>query len=533
MRQPCRHMSGILPALSTWRQFSAFTIGASTSRPRRSDRRTPASFPPPTWTDTVGPVALSSPTGGDDRRRSSGRLRQRERLRLRRQRADRRQPPRLARAGRHRPGRADRHRVESDGRLPRRTEEAPDDHRRGGLDLRREPAGRARRLQRERHDALQVPHPGRLQRVGIDSDAPTDTASRSSRLRRSATSLATASSTSSSARTTTASTRSTPNGQLVPWLPDRHRGHDLVVAGALSRPRHRSTPMTSSSAATPRGTGAAIGGFVYDFTYVNDHPKTRLAALRGPDDLVEPGRRGDQLVRSAGSRRRDRASAGSPPYKPGTDRVYAFYAKSGRTVPGWPVATAGPTFGSPAIGTLAGSTTPRSSTPRGAQLYSARVRDSRWSTPGRETESSLGHRHLIGPNDFSSPVLVDLTGSGGNDVVVGSSTGLFPLDGSDGSFPVRDRRRARAINTCLGSERRRCRRRPRHRTGIGWHLFEACGGPQQVTPTGRLIDYPLRRRREPLRLGRCGARTRRTKGWRSRRCLLPFAEPPSDGPERD
>jgi hypothetical protein len=28
-------------------------------------------------------------------------------------------------------------------------------------------------------------------------------------------------------------------------------------------------------------------------------------------------------------------------------------------------------------------------------------------------------------------------------------------------------------------------------TGAGWHLFEACGGPKQVTASGRLFDFPL------------------------------------------
>ena len=97
---------------------------------------------------------------------------------------------------------------------------------------------------------------------------------------------------------------------------------------------------------------------------------------------------------------------------------------------------------------------------------------------------------LVGPNDFSSPVLVDLTGSGGNDVVVGSSTGLFPLDGSNGSFLFGTDAGA-GINTASDLNAVAVADIPGTGPGSGWHLFEACGGPQQVTPTGRLIDYPL------------------------------------------
>ncbi len=45
------------------------------------------------------------------------------------------------------------------------------------------------------------------------------------------------------------------------------------------------------------------------------------------------------------------------------------------------------------------------------------------------------------------PILVDLTGSGENDVVVGSAGGLYPLDGATGSF-LFGTSESSAINTC-------------------------------------------------------------------------------------
>jgi len=66
-----------------------------------------------------------------------------------------------------------------------------------------------------------------------------------------------------------------------------------------------------------------------------------------------------------------------------------------------------------------------------------------WSGSG----TPLWSQALQGAQDFSSPVLVDLTGSGQNDVLVGSATGLFPLDGSTGGFLFGTTKSA-AINTC-------------------------------------------------------------------------------------
>jgi hypothetical protein len=87
-------------------------------------------------------------------------------------------------------------------------------------------------------------------------------------------------------------------------------------------------------------------------------------------------------------------------------------------------------------------------------------------------------------------VLVDLTGSGANDVLVGSSAGLFPLDGATGSF-LFSTSASLGINTCSEQTTPAVVDVPGSGTGAGWHVFETCGGPEELIATGRLFDYPL------------------------------------------
>lgn len=105
-----------------------------------------------------------------------------------------------------------------------------------------------------------------------------------------------------------------------------------------------------------------------------------------------------------------------------------------------------------------------------------------WTGSGRQ----LWSQTLPGPNDFSSPVIVDLTGSGADDVVVGSAGGLYALSGATGGF-LYHTSASQPINTHSMLNSVAVDDVP----GAGWQLFEACGGPKEVTPTGYLYDYPL------------------------------------------
>lgn len=280
-----------------------------------------------------------------------------------------------------------------------------------------------------------------------------------------------------------------PNGELVPGFPVDTQD-TIWSSPALFHVRGRAKRADDIFiGGDASGHFGCIGGFVYDFTYVHDRPKIAWSHCEDQTVWSSPA---VGVINSSGL---PAVVVGTgfgwkPPYKPGTNRVYAYYAKSGRTVAGWPVHTAGPTFGSPAIGVLAGSTTPA-------------VVDSSWcltctpSTPGESmvyawqgSGKLIWSQTLTGPNDFSSPVLVDLTGSGGNDVVVGSSNGLYPLDGADGSFLYGTDEQT-AINVASALNAVAVAYLPGSGPSAGWHLFEAAGGPQQVTPVGRLFDYPL------------------------------------------
>ena len=231
------------------------------------------------------------------------------------------------------------------------------------------------------------------------------------------------------------------------------------------------------------------GGFVYDITYALKKPRIvwqhceNQTIWSSPAVGVINATGNPAVVVGTGFGER-------PPYRSDTDRLFAFYGRSGSAVPGWPVPTSGPTFGSPAIGALSADGQPVivdtswcttcTSPVAGASIVDA------WTGSG----VLLWSQTLEGGQDFASPLLADLSGSGSNDVVVGSSAGLYPLDGASGAFLFGTSELA-AINDCSVQNAAAVADVIGSGPAVGWHLFESCGGPQQVTLTGRLIDYPL------------------------------------------
>ncbi|HTX02010.1 MAG TPA: hypothetical protein VMD59_24715, partial [Acidimicrobiales bacterium] len=275
----------------------------------------------------------------------------------------------------------------------------------------------------------------------------------------------------------------TPEGTLVPGFPidnedtiwsspalyhvrGRGRGEDLLIGGDAS------------------GRSGCYGGFLMDYSYTRGAPHLVWEHCEAQTIWSSPavgpiGKNGKPVV-VVGTGFGER-----PPYKQGTDDVYAFYAATGDPVPGWPVTTAGPVFGSPAIGTLPGSPTPAvvdtswcvgcpGPAPGVSMVYA-------WSGSG----SLLWSQTLEGAQDFASPILVDLSGDGSNDVLVGSSAGLFPLDGTTGSFLFQTSE-TKAINNCSVQNSPAVAE-----VASSWQLLETCGGPQQVAGVGRVFDYPL------------------------------------------
>lgn len=279
-----------------------------------------------------------------------------------------------------------------------------------------------------------------------------------------------------------------PNGKLVRGFPVDTED-TIWSSPALHHVRGKKRQEDIFIGGDGSGKQRCFGGFVYDFSYRDGAPRVIWQHCETQTIWSSPAvgainATGNPIV-VVGT-----GFGETPPYLPGSNRLYAYYARSGKRVPGWPVRTAGPTFGSPAIGLLPGGTEPA-------------VVDTSWclSCAGQGIGSSVVYAYtgrgrllwseqLAGANDFSSPVLADLTGSGVNDVVVGSSAGLYALSGVDGSFMFQASEAA-PINTCSDQNSVVVADVAGSGPASGWHLFESCGGPRQVNQIGRLIDYPL------------------------------------------
>ncbi|HUY29580.1 MAG TPA: hypothetical protein VMV02_01130 [Acidimicrobiales bacterium] len=281
----------------------------------------------------------------------------------------------------------------------------------------------------------------------------------------------------------------TPSGSLVPGFP--FQTEDTIWSSPALM-HVRGAPRTEDIFIGGDATGrlGCYGGFVYDFTYRHRRP-TIVWQHCEPQTIWSSPAIG--VINGTG---RPAVVVGTgfgwpPPYKSGSDKIFAFYADNGARVPGWPVPTAGPVFGSPAIGTLAGSTTPAVvdtswcvACTKSASIGTSNV--SAWTGSGQ----LIWTQTLNGPNDFASPVIANLTGTGGNDVVVGSAGGLYPIDGATGAFLFGTSTRV-PVNTCSSQNSVAIADVAGSGPGSGWHMFEACGGPHQVTPIGHLYDYPL------------------------------------------
>lgn len=231
------------------------------------------------------------------------------------------------------------------------------------------------------------------------------------------------------------------------------------------------------------------GGFLYDVTYARNRPQIVWKRCENQTIWSSP------VVGVITADGRPSVVVGTgfgkmPPYLSSSYQLFAFSAKRGRRLPGWPVKTSGPTFGSPAIGTLAGSTLPE-------------VVDVSWCTKCSASKNGASEVHafsgtgellwtqqLEGEKDFSSPIIADLLGNGSNDVLVGSSNGLYPLDGATGQY-LFGTTFSQSLTNCSIQDAPAIADIAGTGPGTGWRLFVICGGPKQITPTGRLLSYPL------------------------------------------
>jgi hypothetical protein len=119
-------------------------------------------------------------------------------------------------------------------------------------------------------------------------------------------------------------------------------------------------------------------------------------------------------------------------------------------------------------------------TPQGTSIVHA------WAGTGQ----LLWSQALEGGQDFSSPVITDLLGTGNNDVFIGSSNGLYPLDGANGQY-LFGTTFSTTLTNCSMQDAPAIANIAGSGPGTGWRLFVICGGPQQITPSGRLLSFPL------------------------------------------
>lgn len=289
-------------------------------------------------------------------------------------------------------------------------------------------------------------------------------------------------------------------GRLLPGFP--YNNADTIWSSpALYRlPGHRGDDIFLGTDASGRRFGAGaqhcVGGFVGDYRYVAGRVVREWFHCENQSIWSSPA------VGVIGSSHRPVVVVGTSfyeqPFPSDTDKVFAYYADNGAPVPGWPVSTAGPVLGSPAIGVIDGSGEPA-------------VVDTSWVCAGPKQPDCFAGGHseiyawtgagkpiwshtLIGPTDLASPVLVPLQGHATDDVLVGSPNGLYPLDGATGAylFGTNGTNQFAAINPgCRVFNSAAVADIPGTDVHDGWHVFEACGGPGAFKDPGELLSYRL------------------------------------------
>jgi hypothetical protein len=181
------------------------------------------------------------------------------------------------------------------------------------------------------------------------------------------------------------------------------------------------------------------------------------------------------------------------PFPSDTNHLLAFYAANGAPVPGWPVKTAGPAIGSPAIGAIGSSNTPAvvettwlcQGVNQASCIASNHSEVQAFSGSGRQ----LWHTKLLGPTIEGSAILAPLRGEVGNDVLVGTSYGVYPLSGSSGRylFGTNGSNQWASVNPA-------CRvfsTLAVVQVATGWDAIESCGGPPQFRFPGEIAAMPL------------------------------------------
>jgi hypothetical protein len=270
----------------------------------------------------------------------------------------------------------------------------------------------------------------------------------------------------------------TPSGQMVPGFP--YNNQDTVWSSPALFDSSRTGRDDIFIGADATGLNGCYGGWLYDLRYLGGAPRVVWSRCEPQTFWSSPAI--GQIDQSGRAAVVIGTSWNTIYGRPSTSNlVYAFYASNGAMVPGWPAHTDGPTFGSPAIGDVLGNGLPQVVETSCAHCGNGPAQVSVFTGNGHQVWSTnLNNNQLL-----SSPILVDLTGSGANDVVVGNVYGTYLLNGRTGGFLYNTGQSPLGL-PCAVMNAAAVALVP----GAGWRLFIACGGP---ISQGKVFAYRLPR----------------------------------------
>ncbi len=221
-----------------------------------------------------------------------------------------------------------------------------------------------------------------------------------------------------------------PNGKLLPGFPI-NRADTIWSSPALADTTHTGVDDIieggDSTGWTGGGKTRCYSGWISDYRYVDSKPTLIWQHCLAETVWSSPavGNFGSTPVVVVGT---SWFYGASRPTLPAEDEVFAYNARTGALLPGWPVNTGGPTFGSPAITPLAAGGSDKVVETSCASCLSGPAIVSAWS----ETGKLIWRDHVADVEQLASPAVASITGSDTYDVLVGNDNGLYALDAANG-----------------------------------------------------------------------------------------------------
>ncbi|HTX00081.1 MAG TPA: hypothetical protein VMD59_14960 [Acidimicrobiales bacterium] len=302
----------------------------------------------------------------------------------------------------------------------------------------------------------------------------------------------------------------TPEGTLVPGFPVDNLD-TIWSSPALYHVRGPASLDDIFIGSDASGRDGCFGGFITDYSYAGGKPFIVWQHCEPQTIWSSPA---IGLINSTGRPVVVVGTGfGETTYAAGSSELLAFYADDGSTVRGWPVATPGPTPGSPAIGIG----------PGGRPMIVA----TSWNCNGTDEKSCfyandstvieltgsgriVGTAVLAGATALSSPVLVPLRGERTDDILVGAASGLYAISAKPvhaiSAKPVHAHG-AHDVGTlpflygitpgdtigpdCPVNNSPALVDLPGSGSGSGWHVIDACGGPVALNLRAEVMSYRL------------------------------------------